>query len=117
MKEQQVIAVNLDDAPEGIRDEIKALASNKVHSFGEFMNLSDEAKRYLQSKSHDTTATLTKMMEARYHDAAMLIEIAELGLEAMAMVTGEEKAKAINLELYNACAKFVRAYNTKGMQP
>ena len=115
MTSPEVLAVDMSDAPPHILKEIEALNSGGVHSFREFEGLSDEAKLYLKAKAKDSTDVLTKMMVHRYTDTINLIEIGVLGIEAMAHVTGDKIAKDLNLKLYNACAAFVRAYNTKDL--
>lgn len=106
-----VIAAALDKAPPHIREELESLKGH-IHSKEQFESISMEARAWLLQQAVDSPDAMTKLIEEKYRDLANILNTAEDGLVAMKRVMPEEKADVINLELYNACAKFVRAYNS-----
>ena len=111
-----ITAINLSEAPDAVRKEIEALTEKEGGvSFGDFNKLSESTKRYLHGKAMEDTGQLTRALTRRYQEATELVDIAPDGLLAMSKVTGDELADKLNRDLYNACAKFCRAYNIQEM--
>jgi len=108
------IAADLSKAPPHVRREIEAMADG-VHTFEEFQKLSHGTREWLAEQAVGSADVLTDMITARYEQTVMLLAVADEGLLAMGLIMPEDKANKLNLDLYNACAKFCRAYNTKEM--
>ena len=112
MGDTVALAVDISTAPKHIQEEIESLRG-KIHSMDDLEKVSRETKDWLLS-NYDPDIIWRKM-ENQMKKAISEMETYTKGITMLKTITSEDKAKQINLDLYNACAKYVREYNNENL--
>ena len=104
------MVINLKEAPSQIREEIERLKGN-VHSMETFDSMSKEAKKWILSQADKNKGSLERIIKRAYAKTIVDVRVNVLGIEMLERFVGKDMADEMNLDLYNACAEFVREYN------
>ena len=111
MKENHAI-IDISEAPDHIRKEIESLGTTGIHDAASLDRLSRETKAWIMEHAK-AGIDKSKALHELYASMVRDIHNAVLGLQVLEQVVGEEDARAMNIEVYNACAEFCREYNAK----
>ena len=111
--EHNILAVSLDEAPQNVQDEIRALKGN-VHSLSDMDNVSMETKKWIFD--HASPTAMAEKMSESIEDMIVQVHIMVQGITMMKTIMPERQAEKLNLKLFNACAEYVRRYNIVHME-
>ena len=104
------MVINIEEAPSQIREEIEKLRGS-VHSMETLDSISKEAKKWILSQADKNNGSFEGVIKRAYAKTIVDVRVNVLGIEMLERFVGKDMADEMNLDLYNACAEFVREYN------
>ena len=113
MEYNRILAVDINIAPQSVQDELESL-QGRVHSMNDMDKVSPETKRWIME--HADHIALADKMGDNIRDMLLQMQVMIKGITMLETIMPKSRADKLNLQMFNACAEFIREYNTVHME-